>query len=274
MTTSQKVLIGAAAAAVIVGGVAIGLTVSRTPDKLDLSTIHTEAAEETMASSSETPETTPPETMESTEQTDASSSVTANLETYTSGKVTIQYPVVSNLEDQELQEKINELLKNNALSVIDANEIDTENDQLDIQCSVISVNRSRLTATYEGTLNVQGAAHPTNLFYSNTVSMTQAADLGFSDFTDAYTMAGYVLSDDVQFLNLTSEELSAVLEYRSSLSLETLTEIFVGADFPLNQAGEWPQPFSYEKQGMICFSMPVPHALGDYVIVSYDPVTK
>lgn len=58
------------------------------------------------------------------------------------------------------------------LSVIDANEIDTENDQLDIQCSVISVNRSRLTATYEGTLNVQGAAHPTNLFYSNTVSMT------------------------------------------------------------------------------------------------------
>ena len=35
MTTSQKVLIGAAAAAVIVGGVAIGLTVSRTPDKLD-----------------------------------------------------------------------------------------------------------------------------------------------------------------------------------------------------------------------------------------------
>ena len=70
MTTSQKVLIGAAAAAVIVGGVAIGLTVSRTPDKLDLSTIHTEAAEETMASSSETPETTPPETMESTEQTE------------------------------------------------------------------------------------------------------------------------------------------------------------------------------------------------------------
>ena len=145
---------------------------------------------------------------------------------------------------------------------------------MDIKCSVISVNRSRLTATYQGTLNVQGAAHPTNLFYSNTVSMTQAADLGFSDFTDAYTMAGYVLSDDVQFLNLTSDELSAVLEYRSSLSLETLTELFESADFPLNQEGEWPQSFSYEKQGAICFSLPVPHALGDYVIVSYDPVTK
>ncbi len=273
MTTSQKVLIGAAAAAVIVGGVAIGLTVSRTPDKLDLSTIHTEAAEETMASSETA--ATAPETMESTKQKpDASSSITADLETYTSGKVSIQYPVVSNLEDQELQTKINELLKNNALSVIEANAIDTENDQMDIKCSVISVNRSRLTATYQGTLNVQGAAHPTNLFYSNTVSMTQAADLGFSDFTDAYTMAGYVLSDDVQFLNLTSDELSAVLEYRSSLSLETLTELFESADFPLNQEGEWPQSFSYEKQGAICFSLPVPHALGDYVIVSYDPVTK
>ena len=275
MTTIQKVLIGAGAAAVIVGGIAIGLTVSRTPDKIDLSTIHTEAPEETMTQTEAPSSSVPAETMESSEENDSSAvSVSASIETYASGKISIQYPVVSNLEDTKLQEQINAHLKENALSVIEANDLDEENDSLEIQCSVISADRSRLTATYSGTLSVQGAAHPVNLFYSNTVSMTQGTDLGFSDFTDAYTMAGYVLSDDVKFLNLTADALSAVLEYRQGLTLEELTSIFEGADFPLNEDGTWPESFSYEKQGAICFSMPVPHALGDYVIVSFDPVTK
>ena len=37
MNTPQKVLIGAAAAAIVIGGVAIGLTLQKTPDKLDIS---------------------------------------------------------------------------------------------------------------------------------------------------------------------------------------------------------------------------------------------
>lgn len=274
MTTTQKVLIGAAAAAVIVGGAAIGLTLSQAPDKIDLSTIHTEASEETMASS-EAPSSSPAETMESSKETASSStSVSASIETYTSGKVSIQYPVVTNLEDEDLQAQINTHLKDNALSVIEANQIDPQQDSLEIKCSVISADRSRLTATYSGVLTAGTAAHPVNLFYSNTVSMTQGTDLGFSDFTDAYTMAGYVLSDDVKFLNLTADTLSAVLEYRKGLSIEELTAVFEKADFPLDDTGTWPESFSYEKQGTICFSMPVPHALGDYVIVSFDPVTK
>ena len=63
MTTTQKVLIGAGAAAVIVGGIAIGLTVSRTPDKIDLSTIHTEAPEETMAQTEAPSSSVPAETL-------------------------------------------------------------------------------------------------------------------------------------------------------------------------------------------------------------------
>ena len=119
-----------------------------------------------------------------------------------------------------------------------------------------------------------GAAHPVNLFYSNTVNLPQVQDLGFEDFTDAYTMAGYVLSDDVKFSGISADVEAAVLEYRSSLDIDTLTAVFDGADFPLSSGTAWPESFSYEKQGTIFFSMPVPHALGDYVIVSFDPSTK
>ncbi|WP_320948796.1 hypothetical protein [Enterocloster bolteae] len=274
MDTNKKILIGAIGAAVVIGGVAIGLLLSKTPEKADLSTIHTEAAteapKETLSAATQAPETE--ETTEG--QEDAASSVSASIETYTSGKVSIQYPAVDQMDDTSKKDKINELLKTNALSFIKANDIDEANDTLDIKCKVISVDRKRLTATYTGTLSAKGAAHPVNLFYSNTVNLLQAQNLGLDDFTDAYTMAGYVLSDDVKFSGISSDVEAQVLSYRSSMDLDSLTAVFNSADFPLSSETQWPESFSYEKQGTIYFSLPVPHALGDYVLVAFDPTTK
>ena len=274
MDTNKKILIGAIGAAVVIGGIAIGLLLSKTPEKADLSTIHTEAAtevpKETLPAATQAPETE--ETTEG--QEDAASSVSASIETYTSGKVSIQYPAVDQMDDASKKDKINELLKTNALSFIKANDIDESNDTLDIKCKVISVDRKRLTATYTGTLSAKGAAHPVNLFYSNTVNLLQAQNLGLDDFTDAYTMAGYVLSDDVKFSGISSDVEAQVLSYRSSMDLDSLTAVFNSADFPLSSETQWPESFSYEKQGTIYFSLPVPHALGDYVLVAFDPTTK
>ena len=274
MDTNKKILIGAIGAAVVIGGIAIGLLLSKTPEKADLSTIHTEAAteapKETLPAATQAPETE--ETTEG--QENAASSVSASIETYTSGKVSIQYPAVDQMDDASKKDKINELLKTNALSFIKANDIDESNDTLDIKCKVISVDRKRLTATYTGTLSAKGAAHPVNLFYSNTVNLLQAQNLGLDDFTDAYTMAGYVLSDDVKFSGISSDVEAQVLSYRSSMDLDSLTAVFNSADFPLSSETQWPESFSYEKQGRIYFSLPVPHALGDYVIVEFDPATK
>lgn len=278
MNTTQKVLIGAAAAVVVIGGVAIGLTLSKSPNKIDLSTIHTEAANETMAPTqapTQAPTAAPATEAEKTpDNAGTASSVTATLDTYASGKVSIQYPVVNKMDDATLQAKVNDLLKSNALSYLKANDINESKDTLNIKCKVIDLDRKRLTATYTGQLSAAGAAHPVNVFYSNTVNLPQVSDLGFKDFTDAYTMAGYVLSDDVKFAGLSADETKAVLEYRSTLTLDGLTAVFEGADFPLSKKGKWPESFSYEKQGATCFSMPVPHALGDYVIVTFDPTTK
>ena len=83
MDTNKKILIGAIGAAVVIGGVAIGLLLSKTPEKADLSTIHTEAAteapKETLPAATQAPETE--ETTEG--QEDAASSVSASIEPYT-----------------------------------------------------------------------------------------------------------------------------------------------------------------------------------------------
>lgn len=274
MNTNKKILIGAISAAVIIGGVAIGFVLSQTPEPADLSTIHTEAA--TVAPKETMAQTTAPETTvaETTGGAASASSVKAELATYTDGNISIQYPVVSEMDDAAKQDQVNDLLKANALSIIDANGVNHEIDTMAVKCKLISIDRRRLTAVYTGELNASGGAYPVRLFYSNTVNLQQVQDMGLDDFSDAYTMAGYVLSGDVTFSGLSADETTAVLEFRSTLDIDTLTAIFDGADFPLSSEAMWPESFSYEKQGVIYFSMPVPHALGDYVIVTFDPSTK
>lgn len=271
---NKKLIIGVSAAAVaaVVIGAAAALMTSSTPEKIDLSTTNTTEAPSESAKEPETtsaPETTAPETTAS-----STASVTSSLETYTSGNISIQYPQVSGLSDSKLQDSINENLKNNALSVITGYEADEAKDSMTVTCEVVSVDRRSMTAVYTGTYTADGAAHPVNLFYSNTVDLKDNTNLGLGDFTDSYTMAGYVLSSDVTFFGLDEEQTKAVLEYRQGLTMQELTDTFNQADFPIQQGVVWPPSFSYEKQGDIFFSLPVPHALGDYVIVRFVPSTK
>ena len=268
MDTTKKIIIGAIGAAVVVGAVSIGLIFGLAPADTDLSTIHTQEA-------TSVPEATEPATVEESSSVQESETVkegttgiSVQLETYSSGNISIQYPVVSQMNDSAKQDNVNELLKTNALSIIQANDLDETADTLTVKCEVISADRKRLTAVYKGDRMSNGAA------YTNTVDLNQVRNLGLSDYTDGYTMAGYVLSDDVEFVGITQDQKEAFLEYRDSLDLDILTEVFNGADFPLASDTVWPESFSYENHGTICFSVPVPHALGDYVIVAFDPSTK
>ena len=75
------------------------------------------------------------------------------------------------------------------------------------------------------------------------------------------------------FKGLTPEQEKAVKEYKSSQSIDIYNELFKKADFPLD-SGTFPESFSYEVQGELYISIPVPHALGDYAIVVFTPETK
>lgn len=254
-------------------------------EKIDLGSTHTTAAE-TMAQET----TAVPVTMASTDPaidnaantagskpaagTGAASgiqSVKTTTAVYTSGQVSIQYPVVENLETQKA-DAINQLLKTNALSVISGLGIQEATDSLTVTCNVLSADRNRITVTYTGILQAPDAAHPTNVFYSNTVDVAKNTSLGLSHFADPYTMAGYVLSGDVVFPDTDEKLKAALMTEKNQQSLEYYTTLFTDADFPFT--GAFPASFSYEYKGDIYFSFPVSHALGDYAVVVYTPDTK
>jgi len=247
-------------------------------EAVDLSGIHTSAAKETMAASTVSATaavTTAAETAGSSQSpAGASANVSAAVETYKDtekGSISIQYPVVSNLSDASTQEAVNKLLLSNATAIA-GTFTDDAPVTLDITCRVVSVDRNRLTAVYKGTCQIQGAPYPTQVFYTNTVDLKQAKSLGFNDYSDAYTMAGYVMSDDVQFYQAGAQLAEALLAHRAAMSVEQYTQMFEQADFPLSAAEDalFPESFSYTHEGVLYFSIPVPHALGDYAIVTFN----
>lgn len=272
--TNRNIIIGAALSCVVIIGavVAVACSSMETPDKIDLTSTHTTAAETTQAPTEETSEPQTEPTEETAITLVTGESIAYKLATYTSDGITIQYPVLSNAGSQEAQ--INQLLKDNALSILKAYDTEDGATSIEIKCQVPSNTKKRATAVYTGTASAAGAAHPVNVFYTNTVDLAACKDLGLKDFTDPYTMAGYVLSDDVQFDGVSGSQLSAILEERKQMDIQYYTQIFKEADFPFDPSETWPSSFCYEKQGEIYFSIPVSHASGDYAIVKFIPETK
>lgn len=266
------------------------------PEKIDLSSTHTSAAE-TMAETTAAPETTAPAASSAAADTASDAAIenaassnggsstnsgtgaastvknlSTKIETYTSGKVSIQYPSLSNADASVKKDAIDKLLKDNALSAIAGYNVNEAKDTLAVTCKVLSADRNRITAIYTGTYQAEGAAYPTNLFYSNTIDVNKAANLGFSKFADPYTMAGYVLSSDCVFPQADAALKTELMKAKNEQSIEYYTNLFNSADF--TSAGKFPASFSYEHEGNIYFSIPVTHALGDVAIVMYTPENK
>lgn len=270
---------------------AAGLSLSgcKSREKIDLSSTHTTAAAQTTAPAKETmagkddlekekDTTASKETSDAAAETkkgqDASSalSVRSQIATYKDGKVSIEYPILSNLRDDKTSETVNKLIKDNAIRIVSDNGLKAASDTVQVKCNIISLDRSKVVLTYEGSMKAEGASYPTAVFYTTTVDLNKGTLIGLSDYADAYTMAGYIVSDDcVIFKPADSKE---VMEYIKSKTMEEYWDILKQCDFTADGLTGFPQSFSYENQGNIYMSIPTNHAVGDYAIIRFSPDTK
>jgi len=253
--------------------------------KTDVPATTTAVTGESMSSATEAPEPVKienPDTLaqqkESGKNTSAAG-ITAALHTYKDGNVSIQYPAVSGLEDGAMEEKINDLLKSNALEILKAYSVNVEKDSLSLTAKVNSVDRKRVTVIYTGLFSGDGAAHPVNVFFTNTVDMSLAKDIRLTDYADPNALAEYIRSDDCLLYDASPELAKALIPYFVQASMDTYAKMFQNADFPLEAASSgntpaFPESFSYEDSGTIIISIPVPHSLGDFALIKYTPETK
>lgn len=106
------------------------------------------------------------------------------------------------------------------------------------------------------------------IFYCNTIDLTYCIDITQDDKVDAKTLANYVISDNIEFVNLNQDE-EAVKKYLNSYHIDKWLTVFSESNFRNKLLKNWPKSFSYEVDGDIYFSIPVSSKLGDYVIAKY-----
>ena len=263
---------------------ALSITACKKHEAVDISGIHTSAAE-TMAetTSNETKADPAADNSKSdSSKTDASKagssevetqkdsnasaalSVKSKIATEKTGKVSIEYPILSNLRDASMTQAVNELLKKEATSIITAWELDTEKDEVSINCDLVSLDKNKAVFTFHGMVNVAETAHPSNVRYAVSVNLNTGSPIGLTAYADA---------DDVVVVE-PADTAAAVKDSIKSSGKDLWQTVFAECDFTSVKDGTFPQAFSYEKDGDIYLIVPVSHAAGDYALVKYSPETK
>ncbi len=251
-------------------------------EKVDLSGIHTTEAE-TLSPTTAAPETaasTAPQTEPSSDaketKPDKSSSdalsVRSKIATEKQGKISIEYPILSNLPSGSPTDAINALIKEKATQFITAYKLNPETATARVKCSVLSLDRKKAIFTYTGFYKTDDNSDETTIFYTTNVDLVKGNLIVLSDYADAYTMAGYMHSDDCVFNHATDR--AKVHAELKATDIETLTEILEDCDFRADVSDRLPRSFSYELGGDIFMAVPVSHELGGYAIVWYTPDTK
>lgn len=121
-------------------------------------------------------ETTVIETTEVAETTESikEEKVKASIKTYTSHKdrINIEYPVIVGMDDISMQERINNKLYTNAISIVKLYPISTALQRLNITCNVKYINDDYITVLYEGRV-VGDSASGNNVNRKGTTTKAQ-----------------------------------------------------------------------------------------------------
>ena len=193
-------------------------------------------------------------------------------ETYDNNKGTkINYPQITDLSDAEKQKELNEIIKNEALKGNNYYK-DVDGDvTIDINYKIVCQEPEFLSIIYSGVGNVSGAAHPSNLFYTTNLDITNRKNLILNDIVN--------INDD--FVNmLINGSFKAVnseyqAEYKSEINMLTLEDWkkrLLAAD-PSDKMGN---EFSYMTKDSLGISIGVIHALGDHAEfeIKYKDILK
>lgn len=175
-------------------------------------------------------------------------------ETYSNMKIKIEYPQLKNLGDDNKQDQINQIIKEEAygyLSNFSKDELDAW--ELDIRYHVTLESRNILSIQYSGFNYFDSAAYPMNDFYTTNIDLNKGEGINFAD---VFTLNGNFI------YQIKKGKLVSEMEEAS----------FILDDFSEN---EWLEHFQkidssestiyfYFTEDSVGYSLEVNHAVGDH----------
>lgn len=175
--------------------------------------------------------------------------------------IDISYPQLDDLNNLQKQIKINNIIEEEAIAILDQFNHYTENSDnhatigdapnftIEINYDIPFSNNKLISVVFSGYSNVLGSAHPLNQFYTLNLDLEDGNKIVLSDIT----------SIDLKFIkNIRNATVSA---QEPALSLYTVTDDALLER--LNDLERWGISW-YLTKDSLCISFPVPHAAGDH----------
>ncbi|MBT2738979.1 DUF4163 domain-containing protein [Bacillus sp. ISL-7] len=178
---------------------------------------------------------------------------------YTENNIKINYPQLTKSSDHQNEKTINQLIKKEAIKVLNYYLPDLQDLTLEINYGIKSKSPSLLSIQYIGVGYMNGAAHPNNHYYTTNIDIETGTILKLKD----------MINIDENFVdNLKQKAKSMKPEHQgilSSIHPSDLLNMLTNAD-SLDNIGTENQSdtFSYFTSDALGISIPVSHAEGDH----------
>lgn len=184
-----------------------------------------------------------------------------SLSRETDGDVTIEYPQLSGLADAAMQQTVNQLLREDALSV--RSRYSSEGATIEAVGRVVDNRAPLLSVVYTGHYVASGSPYPISLLYASTIDVAQGKRVRLSDAVNVDKAAKALQQGKGRMPEGADSAVFAdAAEYVRTEEQALLLSQLKAADF----AGDgFPDAFSYRQgEETIVISLPVPHAVGDH----------
>ncbi len=188
--------------------------------------------------------------------------IIANEVSFNEGKVTIRYPYITGIENDDDEKKINEIIKNEVMSYLQPIEnIDVGQNysiDFDVKCS----NNKLLSIIYYGSEFLEGSAYPIDVFFSTNIDLIGTKKLKLIDVIKDYEALVEVFTSILIEENDDEMKKTAYDYIYQTYNRDDLIKGFTEAD---DTYGSGRYIFSYVTNESIGFSWEVPHVIGDHV---------
>lgn len=251
-------------------GIAIGLSfilLSGCKGKPKIPAVTPTQATAASTASPTMPETTSPES-------ESVPAVETMEHKYKDKDLLVSYPSLTGIADTNLMEKLNRIIQQTALSIIEDKGLDKEKDSLDIKYNIRSLTKQKAIILYSGTYTLEGQkAVPVE--YYLTLDLAAGQTLRLSHYIDSTALSERIRSGE-NYSILTNSQVPSdkVKNYFMELTEEEIMKALDGADFSELSPEIFPSVFSYDENGTITVVYPVPEELGYYAVISYIPANK